>query len=383
MLIPDRADARASTASSGGLPEPARRSGPAAFPVIDLNHSIGRDAVCRHLRGDDRGQCRDPGDGDLQGRRGDGIDGVLRHHLSLVSWQPEYTAYKRSPHSRVTVRRRATSAPARSWFVKSKLSGAWQFDRGERSTCIRVRSRRRFDDLRPARETCEHCHWPTKFVGDRLKVLTTGSANDEANSELKTVLLLRDRRNLQGRQVSRNPLARRSERGRIRYRSDPNRQTIYEVELTTGRRHRSSTYPPAGGRARAGAIRPAGRRRKRDSRRVARDGLRRLSQSPLSHLFQSPAEEASIRASSPRGEIDRSLPYIRRPQGLIALPRTELVITPRTPRPARASARRHPRASTPTPITPKSDAASNPRARSTTPDAALGEVYRTRTSSPR
>ena len=45
------------------------------------------------------------------------------------------------------------------------------------------------ENLCPARETCEQCHWPAKFVGDRLKVLTHYES-DEENSELKTVLLL-------------------------------------------------------------------------------------------------------------------------------------------------------------------------------------------------
>ena len=46
------------------------------------------------------------------------------------------------------------------------------------------------DDLRPARETCEQCHWPTKFVGERLKV-RTHYAEDAANTEMKTALMVK------------------------------------------------------------------------------------------------------------------------------------------------------------------------------------------------
>jgi hypothetical protein len=118
--------------------------------------------------------------------------------------------------------------PGADWFVKSKLSGAWQlvsvaFDLHPRPIPTPVHN------LRPARETCEQCHWPTKFVGDRLSVRTHYS-DDEANTELKTVLLMKVG-GLQGRDsggihwhVDPNI--------QIRYRADETRETIYEVELT-------------------------------------------------------------------------------------------------------------------------------------------------------
>jgi hypothetical protein len=102
--------------------------------------------------------------------------------------EPEYTAYQNSPHSRVA----CTSChigPGASWFVKSKLSGTRQV------FAVALRTFPRpipapIHDLRPARETCEQCHWPSKFTGDRIKVLTRYQ-EDEANTELKTVLLLK------------------------------------------------------------------------------------------------------------------------------------------------------------------------------------------------
>jgi len=45
-------------------------------------------------------------------------------------------------------------------------------------------------DLRPARETCETCHWPQKFGGYRLRIIPK-FAEDEANTATKTVLLMR------------------------------------------------------------------------------------------------------------------------------------------------------------------------------------------------
>ena len=102
--------------------------------------------------------------------------------------EPEYTTYKRSPHARVRCVECHIGEGA-DWFVKSKLSGSWQlvsvtFDLYQRPIGVPVHN------LRPARETCEQCHWPNKFVGDRFKVITH-FAEDEANTETKTVLVVK------------------------------------------------------------------------------------------------------------------------------------------------------------------------------------------------
>jgi hypothetical protein len=77
--------------------------------------------------------------------------------------QPEYVTYKISPHSRV----RCTEChigPGASWFVRSKISGLYQVyatvtNSYPRPIPVPV------ENLRPARETCEECHWPAKFYG--------------------------------------------------------------------------------------------------------------------------------------------------------------------------------------------------------------------------
>jgi hypothetical protein len=141
--------------------------------------------------------------------------------------QPEYTAFQRSSHSRLRCADCHIGAGA-DWFVKSKISGSWQlvsvaFNLYPRPIPSPVHS------LRPARETCEECHWPTKFVGDKL-VIHTNFAPDEKNSETKTVLLMKV-----GGQDGTTSTGIHWHVGqgvRIRYQSDPSRQTIYDVELT-------------------------------------------------------------------------------------------------------------------------------------------------------
>ena len=101
---------------------------------------------------------------------------------------PEYTAYTNSPHSRVACVE-CHIGPGASWFVKSKLSGARQvlavtFNTHSRPIPSPVK------ELRPARETCEHCHWPQKFHGDMFLV-RTHYGEDEKNTPATTVLVLK------------------------------------------------------------------------------------------------------------------------------------------------------------------------------------------------
>lgn len=102
--------------------------------------------------------------------------------------QPELTSYRNSPHARVPCVECHIGEGA-NWYVKSKLSGLGQvyavtFDTYETPIPTPVAN------LRPARETCEHCHWPRKFLGSRL-VVNTRYQEDEANTPLKNVLLMK------------------------------------------------------------------------------------------------------------------------------------------------------------------------------------------------
>ena len=143
--------------------------------------------------------------------------------------EPEHTAHARSPHSRVPCAG-CHIGPGADWFVKSKLDGAWQlvsvaFDLYPRPVPTPLHN------LRPARDTCEQCHWPTKHIGDKLRVIKHYK-EDEANTELTTALVLRvggvEGTGGSGIHWHVDP------DNAIRYRSDETREDIYEVELTNG-----------------------------------------------------------------------------------------------------------------------------------------------------
>jgi hypothetical protein len=102
--------------------------------------------------------------------------------------QPEFTAYQNSPHSRVACVD-CHIGPGASWFVRSKLSGLRQvfavtFHTYSRPIPSPVQH------LRPARETCEQCHWPQRFTGDKL-LIETHYKDDEKNTPQTDVLLLK------------------------------------------------------------------------------------------------------------------------------------------------------------------------------------------------
>jgi hypothetical protein len=102
--------------------------------------------------------------------------GTLCHKVM----EPEYTAYQSSPHANVTCVECHVGSGA-SWYVKSKLSGLHQV------YAVLTKSypspiETPLHDLRPARETCEKCHWPQKFYSRTLvtnKYFLTDSLNSE------------------------------------------------------------------------------------------------------------------------------------------------------------------------------------------------------------
>ena len=105
-----------------------------------------------------------------------------------VPMTPEYTAYQNSAHSRVNCVECHIGSGA-SWFVKSKISGARQLYAVVADTFSRP-IETPVHGLRPARDTCEQCHRPEKFHGDKL-VIHDKYLEDENNTHVQTVLLVK------------------------------------------------------------------------------------------------------------------------------------------------------------------------------------------------
>ena len=101
--------------------------------------------------------------------------------------EPEHVAYQHSPHARVTCVECHVGAGA-NWYVKSKMSGLYQVY----ATLANVYPRpipTPVANLRPARETCEECHWPQKVYGKQQR-REIYFLPDEANTRWEIELLL-------------------------------------------------------------------------------------------------------------------------------------------------------------------------------------------------
>ena len=102
--------------------------------------------------------------------------------------KPEYTAYLNSPHAHVDCVDCHVGSGATS-YVKAKLNGVHQL------ICVFTGDYNRpiktpIKNLRPARETCEQCHWPEKFSGNIDRTYTHFLA-DETNTPFSVRLILK------------------------------------------------------------------------------------------------------------------------------------------------------------------------------------------------
>ena len=209
--------------------------------------------------------------------------------------EPEYTAYLNGPHARVACVG-CHIGPGAPWFVKSKLSGTRQlFAVALETYPTPIPSP--VENLRPARDTCEQCHWPEKFTGDRLRTVHE-FAEDEANTLTTSSLRLhvgsgQEKLGATGIHWHMSPSV------SVSYiTTDPKRQTIPYVEVDDG----------------SGTIRKFRAEGVTDEQ-LARGERRTMDcmdcHNRPSHRFDTSPERAVTEAMA-HGEIPRGLPFIRR-----------------------------------------------------------------------
>jgi nitrate/TMAO reductase-like tetraheme cytochrome c subunit len=156
------------------------------FPVIDLNDTRKRNAFLYISSGlilflilSAFGSYRA-----YEYTETDAFCGLVCHKVM----EPEYVAYLDSPHSRVGCVQ-CHIGSGTSWYVKSKLSGAYQvystlFNKYSRPIPTPVK------ELRPAEGTCEQCHSPSHFFSEK-KVEYTYYLSDENNTKSKLTMLVK------------------------------------------------------------------------------------------------------------------------------------------------------------------------------------------------
>ena len=145
--------------------------------------------------------------------------------------QPEFTTYQHGSHARVSCAECHIGSGA-SWYVKSKISGAYQvyattFNKYERPIPTPIKS------LRPAQETCERCHWPEKFTGN-LDRTYVHYLSDKKNTPFTVRLSLRVGGGQPGEGFFGGIHWHMNVANRVEYfASDPQRQTIPWVRITS------------------------------------------------------------------------------------------------------------------------------------------------------
>lgn len=212
-----------------------------------------------------------------------------------TAMKPEYTAYKDSPHARVKCAECHIGSGA-DWFVKSKISGSYQvyaylFNKYPRPIPTPI------ENLRPAKDTCEQCHWPSHFYSQKL-VDKSFFLSDEENTRSDLTMVMK----IGGREegVSQGIHAHMYLDTEVKYiATDEKREVIPYVEMRDKQGnltvYRSTELPITEEQIKKGVKRTV-------------DCIE--CHNRPSHVFHNPSTSVNLAMS--RGEIDPSLPEIKR-----------------------------------------------------------------------
>ncbi len=209
--------------------------------------------------------------------------------------EPEYTAYKDSPHSRVGCAKCHIGSGA-DWFVKAKISGSYQlysvtFNKYSRPIPTPI------ENLRPAQQTCEQCHWPKHFYSEK-KLDREYFLPDEKNSRESIKMLIKIGEGKTDEGVRSGIHWHVNDANEIYYGSDKSRQNIPYVVWKTkdGKEEIFQSTNVA-----------------KNVIDEAKKEMRRMDcldcHNRPSHIYHQPDQEVNHAISM--GLIDRSLPFIK------------------------------------------------------------------------
>jgi nitrate/TMAO reductase-like tetraheme cytochrome c subunit len=168
--------------------------------------------------------------------------------------QPEYVAYQNSPHARVKCAECHVGEGA-DFYVKSKMSGLRQVFKYTLNTYPRPIATP-IENLRPARETCEKCHWPQKFYTNALRKEKYFLA-DSANTEWDIVLNMKIGANHQALGLAEGIHWHINPDYNIEYKSNGKRDAIYWIKKTDKKTGKETIYKDAGSEAKPEDVKKA------------------------------------------------------------------------------------------------------------------------------
>ncbi len=152
---------------------------------------------------------------------------------------PEYVAYQNSPHARVKCAE-CHVGEGTSFYVKSKMSGMRQVFKYMMNSYVRP-IETPIENLRPARETCEKCHWPQKFYTNALRHEKYFLA-DSANTEWDIILNMKIGASHQSLGLAEGIHWHINKDFQIDYKSDKKRDTIFWVKITDKKTGKETIY---------------------------------------------------------------------------------------------------------------------------------------------
>ena len=210
---------------------------------------------------------------------------------------PEFVTYQNGPHARVKCAE-CHIGPGATWLVRSKITGISQV------IAVLTNSYPRpiplpIKNLRPARDTCEQCHWPQKFYGDQIKT-NPHFNSDEQNTGERTFMIIRTGGRGAEMSASQGVHWHVDPNIQVEYiASDPARQDIPWVRVTR-----------ADGEV-AEYLRAGSDLTPEDIARLPKRVMDCVDcHNQPSHIFKSP--DQAVDQALAAGKLDRSLPYIRR-----------------------------------------------------------------------
>ena len=210
---------------------------------------------------------------------------------------PEFTAYQLSPHARVACVDCHVGAGA-SWYVRSKMSGLRQVYAAAFKTYPRPIPSP-VQNLRPAQQTCEQCHWPQKFYGAQLKTIDH-FAPDEQNTPRQIKLLIKTGGGSPALGMTSGIHWHMNIANQVWYLpTDRQRQTIPYVKVKDRQGHVTEYF------AKDSPLKPE---------EMQKAALRRMDcvdcHNRPTHIYNSPDKAVDEQLAA--GRIDRSLPFIKK-----------------------------------------------------------------------
>ncbi|MDQ1354841.1 MAG: Cytochrome [Acidobacteriota bacterium] len=214
---------------------------------------------------------------------------------------PEWTTYQVSPHARVKCVECHVGEGITA-LVDSKFSGLRQMVKANFNTYTRPIPTP-VHQLRPARETCEKCHWPEKFYGQHLKILTRYDPDAASTRRYVTLSLKIDT----GKEAAKGGIHWHiAGENEVRYASIADRR---EEMLWVEKRQPNGTFKRFVNRPYAGSIQTEAKERERDN-----TGIRTMDcvdcHNRATHIYEDPAHALDDRFG--KGLIRPVLPYAKR-----------------------------------------------------------------------